>query len=132
LTEIDIRGRDGLTLKDKWRDGPKNYLGLMTAGFPNMFIITGPGSPSVLVNMVVGIEHHVEWITRCITDLRDGGIATIEAGQTAETEWVQHVNEEADKTLFPRANSWYIGANIPGKPRVFLPYTGGIGRYRAK
>jgi len=132
LTEIDIRGRGGLTLKDKWRDGPKNYLGLMTAGFPNMFIITGPGSPSVLVNMVVGIEHHVEWITRCITDLRDGGIATIEAGQTAETEWVQHVNEEADKTLFPRANSWYIGANIPGKPRVFLPYTGGIGRYRAK
>ena len=132
LTEIDIRGRDDIALKDKWRDGPQNYLGLMTAGFPNMFIITGPGSPSVLVNMIVGIEQHVEWIARCIDYMRDNGFETIEADRTAEIGWVRHVNEEADKTLFPRANSWYIGANIPGKPRVFLPYTGGIGRYREK
>ncbi|MYZ46903.1 NAD(P)/FAD-dependent oxidoreductase [Rhizobiales bacterium L72] len=130
LTAIDIRGRDGVALKDKWEHGPQNYLGLMTAGFPNMFIITGPGSPSVLVNMIVGIEQHVEWIADCIQHLRASGFDTIEAARTAEQDWVRHVNEEADKTLFPRANSWYIGANVPGKPRVFLPYTAGIGRYR--
>ena len=132
LTRIDIRGRGGLALKDKWVDGPRNYLGLMTAGFPNFFIITGPGSPSVLINMIVAIEQHVEWIARCITDLDGRGASLIEANVEAEDFWVAHVNAEADLTLFPKANSWYVGANIPGKPRVFLPYVGGIGRYRAR
>lgn len=132
LTQIDIVGRDGAVLRDKWQDGPKNYLGLMTSGFPNLFIITGPGSPSVLVNMIVGIEQHVEWIAGCIDHMRSRGIDVIEADPDHETQWVRHVNEAADKTLFVRANSWYIGANIPGKPRVFLPYTGGIGPYRKK
>ena len=132
LTRIDIRGRDSQSLKDKWEHGPKNYLGLMTAGFPNMFIITGPGSPSALVNMVVGIEQHVDWIADCLAYLRAGGIARIDADPAAETMWVQHVNEAADKTLFVKANSWYLGANIPGKPRVFMPYVSGIGIYRRK
>ena len=132
LTQIDIRGRSGIALKDKWAHGARNYLGLMTAGFPNMFIITGPGSPSVLVNMVVAIEQHVEWIARCILAMRARGAALIDADADAENAWVAHVNAEADLTLFPQANSWYVGANIPGKPRVFLPYVGGIGRYRRR
>jgi cyclohexanone monooxygenase len=102
----------------------------MTAGFPNMFIITGPGSPSVLVNMIVGIEHHVEWITDCMAYLRSRGQTTIEATKSAEDRWVTHVNEAADKTLLPLANSWFLGANIPGKPRVFMPYVAKIGVYR--
>jgi len=130
LTRIDIRGISGRTIQDKWAAGPRNYLGLMTAGFPNMFIVTGPGSPSVLVNMVVGIEHHVDWIADCLEDLRRRGARTIEAETEAEDAWVAHVNEAAEQTLFVRANSWYLGANIPGKPRVFLPYTGGLTRYR--
>ncbi len=131
LMRIDLRGRDGQTLQDKWAHGPRNYLGLMAAGFPNLFIITGPGSPSVLVNMIIAIEQHVDWIADCIAHLREHGLATIEADDGAEERWVRHVNEEADRTLFPQAKSWYIGANVPGKPRVFLPYVGGIGRYRA-
>ncbi len=130
LTRIDIQGRGGAKLKDKWSAGPRNYLGLMSAGFPNFFIITGPGSPSVLVNMVIGIEQHVDWIANCILHLRAKDAATIEPVKMSEDDWVQYVNDEADLTLFPRANSWYIGANIPGKPRVFLPFVGGIGRYR--
>jgi cyclohexanone monooxygenase len=132
LTAIDITGRDGQKLAEKWDRGPLNYLGLMTAGFPNLFIITGPGSPSVLVNMVVGIEQHVEWIADCIDYLRAEDVRTIEADPQAEREWIDHVNEAADKTLFVKANSWYIGANVPGKPRVFLPYVGGIGPYRKR
>lgn len=132
LMRIDIRGRRNQPLRDKWGAGPRNYLGLMTAGFPNLFVITGPGSPSVLVNMIVAIEQHVEWIAGCIQHLRDHRFDTIEADPAAEDAWVRHVNEEADKTLFPQANSWYLGANVPGKPRVFLPYVGGIGRYRKK
>lgn len=132
LTGIDIAGRGGVKLAAKWRDGPTNYLGLMTADFPNLFVITGPGSPSVLVNMVVGIEQHVEWIADCIGWMDANGVGTIEADPQAERDWIEHVNEEADKTLFVKANSWYIGANIPGKPRVFLPYVGGIGRYRKR
>ena len=132
LTAIDIIGRGGLKLAEKWRAGPQNYLGLMTAGFPNLFVVTGPGSPSVLVNMVVGIEQHVEWIARCIEHMDRQGHDAIEADPEAERAWVAHVNEAADRTLFPRANSWYIGANVPGKPRVFLPYVGGIGAYRTK
>jgi cyclohexanone monooxygenase len=130
LTRIDIRGRDGVTLRDKWNKGPKNYLGLMTAGFPNMFVITGPGSPSALVNMIVGIEHHVDWITECLVHLRDEGIDRIDVDPEAEDQWVAHVNESADKTLFVKANSWYLGANVPGKPRVFMLYTGGLKKYR--
>ncbi|MGS0743036.1 flavin-containing monooxygenase [Glaciimonas sp. GG7] len=130
LLNIDIRGRDGLKLVDKWAAGPRTYLGLMTCGFPNMFIITGAGSPSVLVNMVVGIEQHVEWISACIAYLDERKLATIEAGAPAEQDWVAHVNAAADKTLFPLANSWFLGANIPGKPRVFMPYVAKIGVYR--
>jgi cyclohexanone monooxygenase len=132
LTEIDLRGRGGQVLKDKWASGPRAYLGLATAGFPNLFIVTGPGSPSVLSNMVVSIEQHVDWIADCITDLRDRGQSTIEATHEAEDAWVAHVNQLADATLYPRANSWYVGANIPGKARVFMPYVGGVGNYRIK
>jgi cyclohexanone monooxygenase len=132
LTGIDIRGRGGLSFAEKWKDGPTNYIGLMVSHFPNLFVITGPGSPSVLVNMVVGIEQHVEWIARCLEDMRAAGRQVIEAEPEAEREWVRHVNEAADRTLFVKANSWYLGANIPGKPRVFMPYVGGIGPYRRK
>ena len=130
LERIDIRGRDDLALKAKWSAGPKTYLGLMIAGFPNLFLVTGPGSPSVLTNVVVSIEHHVEWIAECIANMAKLGVSTIEAEQSAEDAWVHEVNEVADRTLFPSANSWYMGSNIPGKPRVFLPYVGGFGNYR--
>ena len=129
---MDIRGRNGLSLKDKWSEGPKTYLGLQVAGFPNMFTITGPGSPSVLSNMPVAIEQHIEWIADCIEYLRERGIETAEADLDAEDAWVSHVNEVAETTLFMLANSWYLGANIPGKPRVFMPYAGGLGTYREK
>ena len=132
LVNVDIRGAGGLELKDKWADGPRTYLGLGIAGFPNLFTITGPGSPSVMSNMMVSIEQHVEWIARCLDFLRDHGYERIEATPEAEAAWVAHVNEVADATLFPKANSWYMGANVPGKPRVFLPYIGGVGPYRAK
>jgi cyclohexanone monooxygenase len=102
----------------------------MSAGFPNLFIITGPGSPSVLSNMIVSIEQHVEWITDCIGFMRDTGLDTMEAKQDAEDKWVAHVNEVAQTTLYPQANSWYMGANIPGKPQIFMPYIGGVGLYR--
>jgi cyclohexanone monooxygenase len=130
LTRIDIRGRDGESLKDKWEAGPRTYLGLMTAGFPNMFMITGPGSPSVLSNMIVSIEQHVDWVADCIAHLGTRQLDCIEANRDAEDQWVLHVNEVAFKTLYPSANSWYMGANIPGKPRVFMPYIGGVGSYR--
>ena len=124
LLGVDIRGRNGQTLRDKWREGPRTYLGLGTAGFPNLFTITGPGSPSVLANMVPAIEQHVNWIADCIEYLRIAGLREIEATIDAEDAWVEHVNEIADMTLFPSCNSWYLGANIAGKPRVFMPYIG--------
>ncbi len=130
VARIDINGRGGQTLNQKWAEGPKSYLGLMSAGFPNLFIITGPGSPSVLSNMIVSIEQHVDWIADCLVYMRDRGLATIEAGGEAEEKWVAHVNEVAAGTLYPQANSWYMGANIPGKPRIFMPYIGGVGVYR--
>ncbi len=130
VAKIDIRGRDGLTLNQKWAEGPKTLLGLMTAGFPNLFIITGPGSPSVLSNMIVSIEQHVDWIADCLAHMRGHGLDTMEATQDAEEKWVAHVNEVAHTTLYPQANSWYMGANIPGKPRIFMPYIGGVGVYR--
>jgi cyclohexanone monooxygenase len=132
LTAIDIRGEQGRELSEKWARGPINYIGLMTEGFPNMYVVTGPGSPSVLVNMVVGIEQHIDWIADCMAYLRALGHAGIEPTAEAEKAWIGEVNAEADKTLFVKANSWYLGANIPGKPRVFLPYAGGLARYRAK
>jgi cyclohexanone monooxygenase len=132
LFAIDIRGRGGVVLKEKWAAGPRTYLGLATAGFPNLFLITGPGSPSVLSNMLVSIEQHVEWIADCLRYLGDRDVACIEAELVAEDTWVEHVNEVANRTLYPRANSWYMGANIPGKTRIFTPYVGGVGAYRRK
>ena len=110
--------------------GPRTYLGLMSEGFPNLFIITGPGSPSVLSNMIVSIEQHVDWIADCLDYMRTNGLDCMEATRAAEDDWVAHVNEVAQGTLFPQANSWYMGANIPGKPRIFMPYIGGVGVYR--
>jgi cyclohexanone monooxygenase len=130
VAKIDIRGRNGQTLNQKWAEGPKTYLGLMSAGFPNLFIITGPGSPSVLSNMIVSIEQHVDWIADCVGWMRDRGFAVMEADEDAEDKWVTHVNEVAHTTLYPQANSWYMGANIPGKPQIFMPYIGGVGVYR--
>ena len=124
LLKIDIRGRDGLPLRDMWAAGPVNYLGLQVAGFPNLFTITGPGSPSVLTNMMVAIEQHVEWVTDCINHIVKHEHASIEASEDAQDAWVAHVNEVAGKTLQVTCHSWYLGANIPGKPRVFMPLPG--------
>ena len=124
LFAIDIRGRNGVALREKWRDGPRTYLGLGTAGFPNLFLVSGPGSPSVLTNMLVSIEQHVNWISDCIAFLRAHGHARIEARTAAEDAWVAHVNSVADRTVYPLCNSWYLGSNVPGKPRVFMPLLG--------
>ncbi len=132
LNKIDIRGRGGQLLREKWADGPRTYLGLTSAGFPNLFIITGPQSPSVLSNMPVSIEQHVEFIARIIGDMRDRGAATIEPTVQAEDDWVAHNQEVAQTTLFPTADTWYMGANIPGKPRVFMPSLDFVGPYRAR
>jgi cyclohexanone monooxygenase len=129
LLRIAIIGRNGLTLKEKWTAGPRTYLGLMTVGFPNLFMITGPGSPSVLVNVIIAVEQHSDWIMDCIDHMRAHGQGVIEAEQDAEDRWVEHVNQKADETLYPQANSWYVGANIPGKPRVFMPYVAGFATY---
>jgi cyclohexanone monooxygenase len=131
LNAIDIAGLGGQSLRDKWRDGPRTYLGLMSAGFPNLFIVAGPGSPSVLTNMFVAIEQHVEWIAGCIAYMRSKGHTRIDADSAAEARWVAHVNEVAERTLFPKAASWYLGANIPGKARVCMPYAGGVPAYAA-
>ena len=131
LVSVDITGRDGVTLADKWAEGPKTYLGLTSVGFPNLFMITGPGSPSVLSNMVVSIEQHVDWICDALVHMQTQGFGRIEPTPLAEDAWGQHVNDYANITLYPQANSWYMGANVPGKPRVFLPYVGGVDRYRA-
>ncbi|MDM0019574.1 flavin-containing monooxygenase [Variovorax saccharolyticus] len=130
IVSVDITGRDGITLKQKWAHGPQTYLGLMTAGFPNLFTITGPGSPSVLSNMMVSIEQHVDWLADCLVRLRADGMTTIEPTETAETGWATHVDDCAGITLYPTADSWYMGANVPGKPRGFLPYVGGVDAYR--
>ena len=130
LLSIDVRGRAGQPLRHKWAEGPRTYLGLAVAGFPNLFAITGPGSPSVLSNMIVSIEQHVDWIADCLVYLREHDRTAIEATVAAEDTWVAHVNEVGNATLYPLANSWYMGANIPGKPRIFMPYIGGVGVYR--
>jgi cation diffusion facilitator CzcD-associated flavoprotein CzcO len=132
LNRIDVRGRGGRLLREKWAEGPRTYLGLMSHGFPNLFTITGPQSPSVLSNMPVSIEQHVEFIGRIVADLRERGAGLIEPTQQAEDDWVAHVAEQAAGTLFPTADTWYMGANIPGKPRVFLPCLDFVGPYRAR
>ncbi|HVC53201.1 MAG TPA: NAD(P)/FAD-dependent oxidoreductase [Stellaceae bacterium] len=131
MLRMDIRGRGGIALKDAWEAGPRTYLGLQVPGFPNLFTITGPGSPSVLCNMPVAIEQHADWITDCIRHLNDNGLERIEARADARDKWAEEVNQIAHKTVLPLAkHSWYLGANIPGKPRVFMPYAGGMLRYR--
>jgi len=131
LLRMDIRGRNGVPLKEAWEAGPRNYLGLQVAGFPNLFTVTGPGSPSVLCNMPVAIEQHVEWISDCIAHLRSRGLDRIEPKPEAVDRWVDQVNAAANATLLPLAtHSWYLGANVPGKPRVFMPYAGGMAHYR--
>ena len=132
LLNIDIRGASGESLADHWEAGPRTYLGLQVAGFPNFFTITGPGSPSVLCNMPVAIEQHVEWIGQCLRDMKQRGATRIEPTEAAEEAWVEHVNEAARETMFFEAASWYLGANIPGKPRIFMPYAGGLNAYREK
>ncbi|MGE0602135.1 MAG: flavin-containing monooxygenase [Dehalococcoidia bacterium] len=134
LLRMNITGRDGARLADKWAAGPRNYLGLMASGFPNMFTITGPGSPSVLSNMLVSIEQHVDWVSDCLEYLRASEVRTIEPTVEAEDAWVDHVNDVAEGTMFvaPSCNSWYLGANVPGKTRQFMPYVGGVGTYRQK
>ncbi|MGY2067255.1 flavin-containing monooxygenase [Blastococcus sp. SYSU DS0619] len=132
LTAVDIVGRNGVRLKEKWAAGPRTYLGIQVAGFPNLFTITGPGSPSVLSNMMTSIEQHVVWTADAITALRAEGLATMEPTVEAEDAWTQHVDEAGHMTLYPTANSWYMGDNVPGKPRVFMPYIGGVGAYRQK
>jgi cyclohexanone monooxygenase len=129
MLAFDIRGRQGLPLAEKWAAGPLNYLGLTVAGFPNLFIITGPGSPSVLANMIIGAELHADWIVDCADYMRAHGFATVEADPESEAAWVTHVNDLAKRTVYYGAASWYMGANIPGKPRVFMPYLGGLGKY---
>jgi cation diffusion facilitator CzcD-associated flavoprotein CzcO len=132
LLAMDIRGREGRRLADAWAAGPRAYLGLQVAGFPNLFTITGPGSPSVISNMVVSIEQHVDWISDCLVHLRARGIDAIEPAEDAQESWVAHVAEAAGATVMPLAKSWYLGDNIPGKPRVFMPYVAGVGAYRRK
>lgn len=124
LERIDVRGRDGRTLRDAWAEGPRTYLGLAVHGFPNLFTVTGPGSPSVLTNMIVSIEHHVDWIADALAHVAAEGHTTIEADEQAQADWSAYVNAVADLTLFPSCGSWYLGANVPGKPRQFMPLPG--------
>jgi cation diffusion facilitator CzcD-associated flavoprotein CzcO len=129
IDRIDIRGVGGERIKDHWAEGPRTYLGLMVAGFPNMFTITGPGSPSVLTNMINSIEQHVEWITDCLSYLGAHQQTRLEASAEAEAAWCEHVRAAVTPTMLPQANSWYMGANVPGKPRMFMPYAGGLNTY---
>jgi cation diffusion facilitator CzcD-associated flavoprotein CzcO len=130
LLEMNIRGRDGLTLEEKWADGPRTYLGLGVHGFPNMFTITGPQSPSVLTNMPMAIEQHVNWITDCLEMMLDEGYRLVEPTEEAEAGWVTQTNTVAEGMVFSEAESWYRGANVPGKPRTFMPFPGGLETYR--
>ena len=134
LKALNLTGRGGRTLDREWVEGPRSYLGIAVAGFPNFFTITGPQSPSVLTNMPVAIEQHVEWVTDVIDHMRTSGKTVIEATREAQDQWVEHVNQVVGATLMTKANSWYMSANIPGKPRAFLPYLdpAGIGGYRKR
>jgi cyclohexanone monooxygenase len=132
LLNANITGRNGQTLQEKWQFGPVAYLGLQMNGFPNLFTVTGPGSPSVLCNMLVAIEQHINWISQCIVYLKENGINQIEPNASSELTWISHVNDVAKDSMFtaPTCNSWYLGANIPDKPRIFMPYVGGFPQYR--
>lgn len=130
LLAIDIRGSGSVSLRERWKDGPVTYLGLSISGFPNMFVIAGPGSPSVLSNVVHSIETHVDWIMRLVRRMDARGLDRVEATREAEEEWVRRCADEAAKTLYPRADSWYVGANVPGKPRVFMAFVAGVPTYR--
>ena len=134
LLKSNIIGRQGKTLKEKWQFGPEAYLGLQIAGFPNLFTVTGPGNPSVLCNMLVAIEQHIDWIADCIGYLDANGFSSIEPTCAAEQDWIAHVNQVAEGTMYtaPSCNSWYLGANIPGKPRIFMPYVGGFPQYKSR
>jgi cation diffusion facilitator CzcD-associated flavoprotein CzcO len=129
MTRIDLRGRGGLRIQDKWRGGPLNYLGLTVAGFPNLFNLVGPGSTSAFTSVIVAIEHHIDWIAECIGWMRARGHATLDATEDAEARWVETVNAIAQQTVLLNCNSWYLGANIPGKPRIFMPLAGGFPAY---
>ena len=131
-TRLDLRGRGGLRIQDKWKTGPLNYLGLTVAGFPNLFNIAGAGSTSAFTNVIVAIEQHVDWIADCMAYLDAHGLATIEAAEPAEAAWIEHVNQAAARTVFLTCNSWYLGANIPGKTRMFMPLAGGFPAYAKK
>jgi len=131
LMALDIQGRGGLPLREHWAAGPLNYLGLLLAGFPNLYLMAGPGSTAAFTNMHRAIEHHGDWIVDAVAHLRDHGLATIEATPEAEAGWVAHVNAMAEGSLFLTCASWYLGANIPGKPRVFMPLLQGFPAYRA-
>lgn len=130
ITNIDITA-GGEKLGDKWAHGPHTYLGLFSSGYPNLLMITGPQSPSVLTNMMTSIEYHVDWISRLLKDMKDAGLSKIDARPEAEEQWVKANNDIAATTLMPQANSWYMGANIPGKERVFMPFVGGHDTYTA-
>jgi cation diffusion facilitator CzcD-associated flavoprotein CzcO len=133
ILNLNLKGRDGLALSEAWEAGPTNYMGLQVPGFPNFFMVTGPGSPSVLTNMPVAIEQHVEWISACIAHMKAEGLKRVEPLPQACAQWMQEVNQAAAATLLPKAkHSWYLGANIPGKPRVFMPYAGGMAHYRKR
>ena len=129
LREIDIHADSGTDIRSKWEDGPHTYLGIMMAGLPNLFMVTGPQSPGVKSQMILSIEQHVDFITGCLQYMLNQGHRRIEADQQAEDLWVQHNDDVANATLYPKANSWYMGANIPGKPRIFMPYVGGVHTY---
>jgi len=131
LVKLNLRGSSGRTLRDEWHAGPKTYLGLQIPDYPNLFTITGPGSPSVLCNMPPAIEQHVQWITDCIEYAEKKGFTTVQASEQAAQDWQIEVERAAQATLLPKAkHSWYLGANVPGKPRVFMPYAGGLANYR--
>jgi cyclohexanone monooxygenase len=132
MRQVDIRIKDGQRLADSWAEGPRAYLGLLTSGFPNLFMISGPGTPAAVSNAIASIEHQVEWIAECLEYMRERGYRQIQATPDAEVEWTDHVRDVANTTLMPRANSWYMGSNVPGKPRVFLAYLGGLGQYRMR
>ena len=129
IERLAIRGEQQQALKDCWQSGPQTFMGLAAAGFPNLFMITGPGSPSILTNVIVSIEQHVEWIADCLARMQVKGQTQIRARVSAQADWVRHVAELASGTLFTTTASWYMGANVPGKPRVFLPYGGGFANY---
>jgi cyclohexanone monooxygenase len=128
--DMNLTGRGGVPLSEKWADGPHTYLGLMVVGFPNLYLVTGPNSPSVLSNMMISVEQHIDWIVEVMETLRERGVEEFEPTQEAEEVWTAHCQAVAAATLLPKANSWWMGANVPGKPAVLLPYAGGVGLYR--